>query len=273
VLARGIRQDIDRVAFGMAQARDGLAVQLEAFVANSVEYLNVERDLLLDGAGVPAVRTRLAGRPCVVVVRGYSYAEDLALLGGYLREFSPVLIAVDGGADVLLAAGHRPDIIIGDLDAVSDEALRCGAELVVRVSPTGRGFGSARLAQLNLAAVPFPAAVAGEDLALLLADAHAADLIVTVGTHAGLDEFLDRGRGGMASSLLTRLRVGSRIVDASAVARLHRPTVTGPALALTVAATIGAMAAAAWLAVSGQSTVDQVAAWWDDALTALRGII
>jgi uncharacterized membrane-anchored protein len=273
LVGRGIRQDQDRVALGMAQARTGLAVQLEAFVSNTVEYLNSERDLLLDGAGVPAVRTRLAGRPCVVVVRGYSYQDDLALLGPYLREFSPVLIGVDGGADALLAAGLRPDIIVGDMDAVSDDALRCGAELVVRVSPTGRGHGTARLTQLNLAAVPFPAAVASEDLALLLADAKGASPIVAVGTHATLDEFLDRGRSGMASSLLTRLRVGAKLVDATVVARLHRPTITNQTLAVTVGTVIVAMAGAAWLTMSGQSTVDQLAVWWDQALTALRGLL
>lgn len=273
VVGRGTRQDRARVTEGMAEARVGLAVQLEAFVSNTVEYLNSERDLLLDGAGVPAIRTRLAGRPCVVVVRGYSYQDDLAALGPYLREFSPALIGVDGGADALLAAGLRPDVIVGDMDAVSDDALRCGAELVVRVSPTGRGFGTSRLAQLNLAAVPFPAAVASEDLALLLADAKGASPIVAVGTHATLDEFLDRGRSGMASSLLTRLRVGAKLVDATVVARLYRPTVTNQTLAVTVGTVIVAMAGAAWLAMSGQSTVDQLAVWWDQALTSLRELM
>jgi uncharacterized membrane-anchored protein len=278
VVGRGTRQDRARVAEDMAQARVGLAVQLEAFVSNTVEYLNSERDLLLDGAGVPAIRTRLAGRPCVVVVRGYSYQDDLAALGPYLREFSPALIGVDGGADALLAAGLRPDIIVGDMDAVSDEALRCGAELVVRVSPTGRGLprndgGTARLARLNLAAVPFPAAVASEDLALLLADAKGAAPIVAVGTHATLDEFLDRGRAGMASSLLIRLRVGAKLVDATVVSRLHRPAVTNQTLAVTVGTVIVAMAGAAWLARSGQSIVDQLAVWWDHALTTLRGLL
>jgi uncharacterized membrane-anchored protein len=275
LVSRGTRQDRTRVAEGMAQARVGLGVQLEAFVSNTVEYLNSERDLLLDGAGVPAIRTQLAGRPCVVVVRGYSYQDDLAALGPYLREFSPALVGVDGGADALLAAGLRPDVIVGDMDAVSDGALCCGAELVVRVGPTGRGLprddrGTARLAELNLSSVPFPAAVASEDLALLLADAKGASPIVAVGTHATLDEFLDRGRSGMASSVLTRMRVGAKLVDATVVARLHRPTVSNQTLAVTVGTVIVAMAGAAWLAMSGQSTVDQLAVWWDQALTSLR---
>jgi uncharacterized membrane-anchored protein len=214
----------------------------------------------------------------VVVVRGYSYLDDLAALRPYLREYTPVLIGVDGGADALLEAGLRPDVIVGDMDAVSDRALRCGAELVVRVSPTGRASfrddgGMDRLAALNLAAVPFPAAVASEDLALLLADAKGATPIVAVGTHATMDEFLDRGRTGMASSLLTRLRVGAKLVDATVVARLYRPTIGGHTLAVTLGTTIVAMAGAAWLAMSGQSIVDQLSLWWDQGMAALRGLL
>ncbi len=278
VVAAGTRQDLARIGEAMAQARNGLAVQLEAFVSNTVEFLNSERDLLLDGAGVPAIQTRLAGRPCVVVVRGYSYLDDLAALRPYLREYAPVLIGVDGGADALLEAGLRPDLIVGDMDAVSDEALRCGAELVARVGPTGRASlrnngGTGRLAALNLAAVPFPAAVASEDLAILLADAKGATPIVAVGTHATMDEFLDRGRTGMASSLLTRLRVGAKLVDATVVARLYRPTIGNHTLAVTLATTIVAMAGAAWLALSGQSIVDQLSLWWDRGMVALRGLL
>jgi uncharacterized membrane-anchored protein len=271
-VAQGVRQDADRVAAGMAGAQDGLAAQLEAFAANTMEFLHAERELLLEGGGVPAVRTKLAGRPCVVVVRGYAYQEDLAALEPYLLDISPVLIGVDGGADALLAAGHRPDLIVGDMDAVSDRALASGAELVVRVSPDGRGFGAARLAQLNLSAVSFPAALAVEDLALLLADARGATTIVTVGTHASLPEFLDRGRSGMASSLLTRLRVGPKLVDAVTVARLHRPTIPARALAATVFSALAAMGGAMWFASAGQSSVDDVAVWWDHAMAALRGL-
>jgi uncharacterized membrane-anchored protein len=271
VVARGVRQDADRVALDMAEARAGLVVQLEAFAANTVEYLHQERDLLLDGAGVPAIRTSLAGRPCVVVVRGYSYRADLAALGPYVRAARPVLIGVDGGADALLDAGLRPDIIVGDMDAVTDRALASGAELVARVSPDGRGFGASRLAQLNLPWVPFRADVASEDLAMLLADAGGAVPIVAVGAHATVEEFLDRGRSGMASSLLTRLRVGPKVVDAAVVARMHRPTISPTALAATVFSALAAMAAAVWLSTSEQSTLDQLTTWWHHGLSALLG--
>ena len=178
----------------MAAAREGLSIQLEAFAATTAEYLRQERVLFLDGITVPQLRTALPGRPCVVVVRGYSYHADLELLRGYLADVEPVLIGVDGGADALIAAGYRPDLIVGDLELVSDDALRSGAEIVLRRSPDGRTPGMQRVAQLNLAAVAVTAAATAEDFALLLADAAGADLIVTVGAHAGLAEFLDQGR-------------------------------------------------------------------------------
>jgi len=272
LLVAGTRQDIETVEALMREAKAGLASQLEAFAVNTATFMSAERSLMLDGVGIPEIKTKLAGRHVLVVVRSHDYAKDLKALKRYIREYHAVLIGVDGGADALLEAGLKPHLIVGDMDAVSDRALACGAELVVRVSPDGRGFGAARLAQLNLSAVSFPAALAVEDLALLLADARGATTIVTVGTHASLPEFLDRGRSGMASSLLTRLRVGPKLVDAVTVARLHRPTIPARALAATVFSALAAMGGAMWFASAGQSSVDDVAVWWDHAMAALRGL-
>jgi uncharacterized membrane-anchored protein len=164
------------------------------------------------------------------VVRGDDYEEDLLRLGRYLREQQPVVIAVDGAADTLRANGIRPDIILGDMDSVSDEALRCGAELIVHAYARHRGEeanetidapGMARLRALGLSAHPFPVGGTSEDAALLLAYEKGADLIVAVGTHTHLEDFLDKGRGGMASTFLVRLKVGSRLVDARGVSRLY----------------------------------------------------
>ena len=150
VIARGTLQDKDSVAEAEAEAKVGLATQLEAFVANTMDYLKRERDLLIEGVGVPELRTRLAGRHVLVVVRGYHYREDLSVLRGYIREYKPVMIGVDGGADALLEAGHKPDIIVGDMDSVSDAALACGAELVVHAYPDGRAPGLARVQDLGM---------------------------------------------------------------------------------------------------------------------------
>jgi len=135
-----------------------LSVQLEAFAANTMEYLKQVRDLLLDGVGVPDVETHIAGRHCLIVVRGYDYKADLDVLRPYIREFKPVLIGVDGGADALVEAGYTPDMIIGDMDSVTDDVLRCGAEVVVHAYPDGRAPGLDRVHQLGVSGITFPAA-------------------------------------------------------------------------------------------------------------------
>ena len=206
----------------MAEAKAGVAAQLQAFVANTLEYMKREGELLIDGIAVPELRTRIEGRHVLVVVRGYHHREDLAALRSYIREFKPVMVGVDGGADALLEAGYRPDLIVGDMDSVSDQGLPCGAELVVHAYPDGRAPGLARVERLGLPSVLCPAGGTSEDVALLLADEKGASLIVAVGTHYTLDEFLDKGRSGFASTFLTRLRVGSKLVDAKGVSRLYR---------------------------------------------------
>jgi uncharacterized membrane-anchored protein len=265
-------QDADTVGAAMAEARAGLATQLEAFAANTMEYLLKERDLLLDGVGVPEIRTALEGRHVLIVVRGYDYREDLAVLRSYIREYRPVLLGVDGGADALLEAGLVPDLIVGDMDSVSDEALVSGAEVVVHAYADGRAPGLERVQDLGVPAVVFPAAGTSEDVAMLLADEKGASLIVAVGTHATLVEFLDKGRQGMASTFLTRLRVGGKLVDAKGVSRLYRRQISVWALMLLVLATVVAMAAAVYVSVAGQAYGDLVADWWADIRFWFQGL-
>jgi uncharacterized membrane-anchored protein len=261
-LAHGVRQDGDSVAKAMLDAREGLSVQLEAFAANTMEYLKQERELLLDGIGVPDVTTQISGRHCLIVVRGYDYKLDLDVLRPYIREFKPVLIGVDGGADALVEAGYTPDMIIGDMDSVTDDVLRCGAEIVVHAYPDGRAPGLARVHQLGVSGITFPAAATSEDIAMLLADEKGATLIVAVGTHATLVEFLDKGRGGMASTFLTRLRVGGKLVDAKGVSRLYRQSISGSSLLLLVLSAIAAMAAAVAVSTVGKAYLSVAAEWW-----------
>ena len=237
VVAKGHAQDDDTLASAMAEARAGLALQLEAFASNTMEYLRRERELLLDGVGVPAITTQLEGRHALVVVRGYDYRQDLAALRPYVREYRPVLIGVDGGADALREFGMKPDIIVGDMDSVSDETLRCGAEVVVHAYRDGTAPGLTRVQELGIEPVLFPAAGTSEDVALLLADDKGASLIVAVGTHATLVEFLDKGRAGMASTFLTRLRVGGKLIDAKGVSRLYRSRIGLGTLSMLLLAT------------------------------------
>jgi uncharacterized membrane-anchored protein len=269
LLGHGFRPDDGRVCAATVGAWEAWAVQLDELVADAREHLVEDWELLVDGIGVPPVRTRMSGRPCVVVNRGYGHDEDLAALSPFIRDRSPVLIGVDGGADVLLAAGHRPHLIVGDMEAVSKRALRCGAELVVRLPPGERGFGPARLVQLNLPAVAFPASLAADELALLLAEAYGSSLIVAVGTPNTLTELLDRGREGMASSLLARLHVGGRLVNAAAVAGLHRPRVSVRAKLLGMLTTLTTIGAAIWFA-AGRPGLHDAAAWWAGLLAFIR---
>jgi uncharacterized membrane-anchored protein len=272
VLTKGVPQTIETVRAAMTEARAGLAVQLEAFAANTMEFLRRERDLLLDRVGVPEISTELEGRQVLVVVRGYRYREDLAVLRPYIREYRPVLIGVDGGADALLEAGYTPAMIVGDMDSVSDAALCCGAEIVVHAYRDGRAPGLGRVENLGLSPVVFPAAGTSEDVAMLLADDKGASLIVAVGTHATLIEFLDKGRSGMASTFLTRLRVGGKLVDAKGVSRLYRSRISTSSLFVLVLAALLTLGVVVALSPVGQVYLTIIGAKWDAFVSWLAGL-
>lgn len=250
------------------KAREGLSEQLEAFASNTMEYMLRERELLINGVGTPEVRTRFQGRPVLIVVRGYHYREDLVALMPFIRENRPIIIGVDGGADAVLDAGYGLDMIIGDMDSVSDRALASGAEIVVHAYRDGRAPGMERIRELGLAddAVTFAASGTSEDIAMLLADDRGADVIVAVGTHGTLEEFLDKGRAGMSSTFLTRLRVGSKLVDAKGVSRLYRQRISTFQLVLLVVAGLLALAVAMAVTDGGQTFIQILGARLDDTL-------
>ncbi len=206
----------------LQEAERRLTEVLEDFAANTLAYLQQEgKRLLASPISLPPLRTKMAGHPVLIVVRGHSYREDLLAIRSFIRDRRPVLIGVDGGADALLELGLRPDIILGDMDSVSEQALRCGAELVVHAYPDGSAPGLQRVQGLGLDAHVFPVGGTSEDAAMLLAYEAGAELIVTVGSHASVVEFLEKGRQGMASTFLTRLRVGHKLVDAKGVSALY----------------------------------------------------
>jgi uncharacterized membrane-anchored protein len=231
-----------------------------------------ERALLLDGVGVPDVATQIDGRHVLVVVRGYDYKEDLAALRPYIRDYRPVLIGVDGGADALREAGYQPDMIVGDMDSVSDDSLTCGAEVVVHAYADGRAPGLARVQDLGVEAITFPASATSEDIAMLLADEKGARLIVAVGTHATLVEFLDKGRGGMASTFLTRLRLGGKLVDAKGVSRLYRSRISTAALVVLVLAAFIAIGSALAVSAVGQVYLDLLLDQWNSFVFWLENL-
>ncbi len=238
IVASGVRLTAESVERAMEDAKASMGDVLDRFARNTLDYLDRQRDLLTEGTGLPDVKTSMSGRHAMVVVRGYDYKEDLSTLRPYVREMKPVLIGVDGGADAIMEAGFTPDVIVGDMDSVTDEALRSGAELLVHAYPDGRCPGMARIEALGLTGTPWPLAATSEDLALLLAYEKDADLIVAVGTHANLIEYLDKGRQGMASTFLVRLKVGPKLVDAKGVSKLYRSAPGMLDLALIVGAAL-----------------------------------
>jgi uncharacterized membrane-anchored protein len=227
VVATGTRQTEASLNDVIEQGRHNLGQEIQRFATNTLEYVQREKHLVTELPPLPEVREEIRGRHALVVVRGEDYRDDLVALrrSGYLREVRPVVIAVDGGADALLEIGVKPHIVIGDFDSVSSTALTCGAQLIVHAYPGGHAPGAARLDALGLSYDLLESSGTSEDIALLLAHAKGAELIVAVGTHSSLVDFLDKGREGMASTFLVRLRVGRTLVDARGVNRLYRPVV------------------------------------------------
>lgn len=272
-LARGTRQTPESVADQMIEAKAGMSAQLEAFSANTIEFLRRERTMILDGVGVPDLYTPLKDREVLVVVPGHDHAEDLRRLRRYIREHRPVLVGVESGADALQAAGYRPHVIVGDPDGIRTETLKGGAEVVVPAHSDGHAPGLERIQDLGIGAVTFPSSGNAEDLALLLADTHGASLVVTVGSQATLAEFLDRGRSGSnPSTFLTRLKLGSRLVDGRAVATLHRARVPFAAVLLLVLAVVVAVVVALAVSDAGQTYLHWIAGAWQNVVSWVRGL-
>jgi uncharacterized membrane-anchored protein len=241
LLAAGQRQEAGDLAHRIVLARADMGAELEAFAINTLEYIRREAKLTFEPLVLPPLRADFRGRHALVVVRGHDYRSDLKALRAYIREFQPVLVAVDGGADALLEVGLRPDIIIGDFDSVSEEALASGADLVHHVHPDGRAPGREELLRFGVSYVEFIAEGTSEDVAMLLSAEAGAELIVAVGTHASMVEFLDKGRAGMASTFLTRLRLGPLLVDAKGVNRLYETRLRRRDLAMLIGAAFVAM--------------------------------
>ncbi|HET7015865.1 MAG TPA: putative cytokinetic ring protein SteA [Streptosporangiaceae bacterium] len=258
IVAKGTVQTTESIAVSMAKAKDGLADQIRAFMANTVEYIGRDFEELIDGIRVPELRTRLEGKHALVVARGYRHREDLHTLRAYIREFKPVMVAVDGGADALLEAGYLPHLIVGDMDSVSDRALTCGAEIVVHAYPDGKAPGLERVKALDLDSVLCPARGTSEDVALLLADEAGAQLIVAVGMRFTLVEFLDKGRPGMASAILTRMRVGDKFVEPKGVSRLYHSRVSTSWLVMLVLAAVATMVVALWFLPVGHTFIQLI---------------
>jgi uncharacterized membrane-anchored protein len=222
-LATGAWLEAARVQADTDRRRAEIGEALEAFAHNTVQYMLEERDLLSGRIELPRFDTDFRDRPALIVVRGVDHKRDIKALRPYIRDVRPVLVGVDGGADALLQEGFKPDMIVGDMDSAAEGTLRCGAELVVHAYTDGRAPGRDYLETLGLEYKTVPAPGTSQDIAMLIAAEKGAELLVSVGSHFNLVEFLDKNRRGMASTFLTRLRVGELLVDAKGVSRLYRP--------------------------------------------------
>jgi len=263
VVATGVRQTLDSIHEIHERSRATLGAEFIRFVENTVEYFDHNRDLLSDDLEVPETGISFEGRHVLMVVRGHDYREDLSLLrnSGYIAEQRPLLIGVDGGADALVEMGMKPDVIVGDFDSVTEKALRSGAKLVVHAFPDGRAPGAERLDELGLDYFLFKASGTSEDIAMLMAFLKGASLIVAVGTHSSMVDFLDKGRSGMASTILTRMKVGPILVDAKGVSRLYQSVVRKRDLLLLLA---GAMVAIAIIIVVSDPVRLVIHSIWSD---------
>ncbi len=263
-LVRGTERTDHDIADLMREAKSGLAAHLEAFAGNTIEFIKSESPLLIDGIGIPDIDVDLRRRHVVIVADEPSAADDLRSLKPFIKEYQPVLVGVGSGADVLRKGGYRPQIIVGDPDEISTEALKSGAHVVLPADADGHAPGLERIQDLGVGAMTFPAAGSAVDLALLLADHHGASLLVTAGHTANIETFFDRTRTqSNPSTFLTRLRVGEKVVDAKAVATLYRNHISAGAIALLALTMLIAVIVALWVSRTDGVVLHWIVDYWN----------
>ncbi|MEV0946829.1 putative cytokinetic ring protein SteA [Rhodococcus sp. NPDC049939] len=271
-IAKGDEQTEAEISDLMIEAKTGLVDHLEAFSGNTIEFIRTESPLLIDSVGVPDVDVDMKERHVVIVSDGPEHAVDLKNLKPFIKEYSPILVGVGAGADILKSSGYRPDLIVGDPESISSATLKSGAEVVLPADQDGHAPGLSRIQDLGIGAMTFPASGSPSDLALLLADHHGASLIVTVGNTVSLDEFFDRGRRDVnPSAFMTRLKVGPKLVDAKAVATLYRSRVSGGAIALLILAALVAVIVALLVSNVGGPVLDWVVDTWNSFALWIQG--
>jgi len=271
LVVAGVEQDASRVASKLKDAKAGLSTRLDALTANAADHIGREQTMLLAGAGVPRVRTRLRGRPVVVVSKDYDAEDDLAGLKRFISQNDPVLIGAGGGADLLLAAGHPVHILVGDADSLSEKAIREAGGVVITTT-TGRVSRPERLEKHGKDVVTFTSTGADDDLAILLADTHEASVVIHVGGPPSLNALLERAPSDSARQVVTRLRAGSRLVDAkSALALTPRPMSLWPVLLMLLVGLL-AVVVAITVTPTGQDWFEQVRDGLDDIGSSIGGI-
>ncbi|MFC9437033.1 putative cytokinetic ring protein SteA [Nocardia sp. NPDC057030] len=274
VLVKGIELTDSDIAERMIEARNGLADHLEAFAGNTIEFIRTESALLIDGIGVPELELSMKHRHVIVVADGPDHAEDLKRLKPFIKEYVPIMVGVGRGADTLMKQGYRPDLIVGDPDEITSATLKCGAEVILPADTDGHAKGLERIQDLGIGATTFPSTGAPADLALLLAHHHGASLIVTAGAAATLDDFFDRSRReSNPATFLTRLKLGTKLMDAKAVATLYRNRVSGIGIALVVLAALIAVIVVLLASNTGTDAIAWATDTWDRFALWAQGLV
>ena len=271
VVASGIELDEQRTASDLQAARDGLATRLDSLAANATDHIHREHAMLMSGAQVPRLRTKVKGRAVVVVSRAYDDVADLKRLRRYIREHDPVLIGAGPGADVLLTAGLTPGIVVGALDHISDAAIKKSGEVVVTTS-SGMVDGPERLERHGKEIVTFVSTGSDDDLAILLADTNDAAVIVHVGAPSSLPQLLERPPAEAARMFVARLRAGAKIVDARSVQHFSSQRhAVWPVLLLLLAGVV-AVGAAVGITPVGQDWFDSIGDQLTDLGSWIKGL-
>ncbi|KAA8877411.1 thiamine pyrophosphokinase [Nocardia colli] len=274
VLVKGIELTDSDIAERMIEARNGLADHLEAFAGNTIEFIRTESALLIDGIGVPELELSMKHRHVIVVADGPDHVEDLKRLKPFIKEYVPIMVGVGRGADTLMKQGYRPDLIVGDPDEITSATLKCGAEVILPADTDGHAKGLERIQDLGIGATTFPSTGAPADLALLLAHHHGASLIVTAGAAATLDDFFDRSRReSNPATFLTRLKLGTKLMDAKAVATLYRNRVSGIGIALVVLAALIAVIVVLLASNTGTDALAWATDTWDRFALWAQGLV
>lgn len=203
-------------------AQQSLVDHMEAFFGNTIQFIHSEGPLLIDGLGIPDTGVEIRGRKVLVVSPGPEHRNEVKLLRNFIREYDPVIIGVDSAADTLLELGYKPHLIVGNPAGIGADTLRSGARVVLPADPDGHAAGLERIQDLGIGAMTFPSATnSATDLALLLADYHGAQLVVNSGSPFDLDDVFSNEPSATPAAMLTRAKIGPKLVDANAIAGLY----------------------------------------------------
>lgn len=256
LVGSGTELDASSAAVGLAAASTGLTSKLDTLAANATDHLRREHAMLLEGARIPPLRTRLRGRAVIVVSDAHGAGADFAGLRRFIADRDPVLIGAGGGATIIMDAGYTPHLIVGTIDSLPPQAVSQAGEVVVTTS-SGQIAAPERLEKHGRDLVRFVAAGEDTDLALLLADEAQADVIIHAGAPPKLLDLLDKDAGIGGASFVVRLRAGSKIVDAKAVRHLTSGHLAAWPVLLLLAAGVASLVIALATSPSGNALLQQ----------------